>query len=530
MKCGPLVALALLLAVFVASAWRLARPHRTASGDEARVVIRFAHSYLEAGVREAFDELARDYERLHPGVRVEQLAVPERVYLNWIITQFVGGTAPDLVQVVRGLYTDHYTRYLSSFGDQVDLPNPYNDDTAIAGGAWRDSFLDGMAGTYNEDLQDYYTVSVFPNTNRFFYNRDLLRELTGRDVPPSNYDEFLAVCVRIRERATELSRPVVAVAGSRQHAPFLLDELFRCGTQRFGHRFDPRRLGQPDLEAAYFAYLAGDWQLTDAAPLAALRMVRETGLHFQTGFTQLGREDALFAFIQGRAVMLTASSFEAHGITTLAEFPVGVAALPLPTPDHPIYGRFIAGPAWEKGANATGGFGLTQASAHPKVAQDFLYFITSQQANRRFVARTGLLPAIVGVEPTPAMAVFAPRVTGESPGFDLRSNVEVRRLTDIHLGELFGPDNAALERFAARYAAEYGEAMRASLVRPQRLRLRNLMRNDLALEAARQIAMVHGASRRQDAALVEAQNEQELIAAHNAWRLAKLANSRNPAL
>ena len=65
------------------------------------VTIRFAHFELEVGVREALDSLARTYEREHPHVNVEQIAVPQQFYKQWIRTQLVGGIPPDIIEVFR---------------------------------------------------------------------------------------------------------------------------------------------------------------------------------------------------------------------------------------------------------------------------------------------------------------------------------------------------------------------------------------------------------------------------------------------
>ena len=51
------------------------------------------------GEKEALDEMARRYMRLHPEVRVEQYAVPGNVYRQWVRTQLAGDDVPDLIAV-----------------------------------------------------------------------------------------------------------------------------------------------------------------------------------------------------------------------------------------------------------------------------------------------------------------------------------------------------------------------------------------------------------------------------------------------
>lgn len=46
----------------------------------------------------AFTQMARRFEALHPGVRVEFLKNPVGEYRTWMITQLRGGTAPDCTE------------------------------------------------------------------------------------------------------------------------------------------------------------------------------------------------------------------------------------------------------------------------------------------------------------------------------------------------------------------------------------------------------------------------------------------------
>ena len=57
-------------------------------------IIRLGHFIQEDGFRRALDELAEDYIEAHPDVAIEQIVVPERVYVSWINTTIVGRQAP----------------------------------------------------------------------------------------------------------------------------------------------------------------------------------------------------------------------------------------------------------------------------------------------------------------------------------------------------------------------------------------------------------------------------------------------------
>ena len=67
-------------------------------GDH-RKVVRIGHYMLQSGLRDALQDVIGEYERRHPEVHLVQVPVPERVYLQFLRTQLVAGTAPDILQI-----------------------------------------------------------------------------------------------------------------------------------------------------------------------------------------------------------------------------------------------------------------------------------------------------------------------------------------------------------------------------------------------------------------------------------------------
>lgn len=488
------LAIGLLAGFFLLGAWRLVERRRE-ERDPARVTIRFAHWQLEAGVAEGFDQLAREYEALHPHVRIEQLRIPERVFSQWAITQLIGGTAPDLIELGFNIDTLLQARHFEPVSRFIDAPNPYNAGTALAGVPWRNTFVDGLASGYNDKLGDYYGIPSFFATIRIYYNRDLLREITGRDEPPQTFDAFLALCEEARAFARRSDRALVPIAASRDNAPYLLDELFASQTQKLVHQFSPLRRLAVSQDAFFSAFIAGGWSFETPAIRSGLSLMREVGQFMPPGFLQLRREDAIFHFSQGKALMVAAGSWEATGLRDQARFSIGVFRLPVPAPDHPRYGAYTWGRAAESGSSTaesggrrtTGPFGLYQGSRHPEVALDFLRYLTSQRAHQTFVNVSGWLPVIVGVTPPEAMRAFAPDPNGGLGGLTLRWGAEILRVTENHWHLLFAP-HGGVDAFVAEVAPRYPEAMRADLQRRDRRSFQQLALGDSSLEATRQLA------------------------------------------
>ena len=480
------LALALVAGCFAVALARVARL-RGEAADPGRVTVRLAHWQLEAGVQEAFDLVAREYEALHPHVRIVQMRIPQRVFAQWSLTQLVGGTAPDILEIGPNLESLQQARYLTPLTDVVARPNPYNAGTELEGVPWRDTFIDGLAVGYDDKLGDYYGVPTFFATVRVYVNLELLREVTGGDALPATFDDFLRLCERTREHARRTGRQVVPISGSRDNAPYLLDELFEAMSQKLVQAYSRGQGFYPSQDSFFLALLAGDWTPRHPAVQAGLGLMREAGRFMQPGFLQLRREDALFAFTQGRALMLAAGSWESAGLAAQARFPLGVFRLPLPADDDPRYGEFTWGrPAETSGRAMTGPFGLTRDAPNPREALDFLHFLTSRVQHQRFVERSRWLPVVVGVEAPPAMRGFMPDLEGSLPGLNLRWGTEIRRVTENHWHLLFS-DQGGVGPFTDAVAPLLPEAALGDLRRRDRRSLQQLQLSDPSVEALRQL-------------------------------------------
>ena len=98
-------ALIVVIAVFVWASAMIAM-YRNRQAPAGATMLRIGHWQLEASVRDALNEMARRYRELHPDVYIIQDAIPESVYGQWVSTQLMGGTAPDMVQAIRNALAD----------------------------------------------------------------------------------------------------------------------------------------------------------------------------------------------------------------------------------------------------------------------------------------------------------------------------------------------------------------------------------------------------------------------------------------
>lgn len=511
-RLPALLGASLLAGVFLyATARLLQREGEPASPGEAggRVTVRLAHYLVYESHRPYFESVARDYERLHPHVRVEIADVPIRVWPTWRKTQLDAPDPPDMVQLGQGFTDEQMALYLLPLGEAVARPNPYNAGTDLADVSWRETFVDGLRGsgdsseTFNYRLLEYYGVPTYANTVRLFCNLDLLEKITGSRNVPEDFEDFIALGEKIEDYARRHRLPITALAGAEEYARLLFTQLFQQQSQRVTRTFDlERNLTQSDREAA-IAFLRGDWRPDTGPVRSAWAAWRTLGRLYQPGFLGAMRDDAGFLFKQQRAVMIVSGSWDAFHLLT--DNPFEVSVLPLPNPPVATSdGRL--GPLSESALLPSGSFGIMRRSRHPEIALDFLRFLTSRQINQRFADVCLRIPVVRGAHPPPEIAAFAPREdgyeSGFSPYFQNFGRRAVYRVMQTTLDRLVAP-SGSVEAFLADLETPFRAALRDDVQAFARDSARTFQRTDSMLVALQALAV------------------REPEAAHRYWRLSE---------
>jgi raffinose/stachyose/melibiose transport system substrate-binding protein len=146
---------------------------------------------------------------------------------------------------------------------------------------------------------------------------------------------------------------------------------------------------------------------------ARFQMLRHLTDQFQSGFTGLGRDEAVFLFAQQRAVFITTGTWDAGSLEEQARgvFELGIMDFPFPTEDDPEFGRIVEGQLYER-PTASFPFAITRTCKHPEVALDFLRFLSSRANNEEMNRIIGWIPAIRGTRMSPLMSAFEPHLEG----------------------------------------------------------------------------------------------------------------------
>lgn len=485
--------LIVVTAVFAWSAFAIAT-YRSRQAPAGAITIRLGHWQLEASVREAIDRMAEEYRKtVNPNVYLVQDAIPEGTYGQWVSTQLMGGTAPDILQVGAmlpgNIWLSYYQRYFIPLGKYVERPNPHNTGTEHDGVTLRRTYKDGMKTAYIDEMQEYMSIPLSQFGSRVFYNRDLLRRLTGLETPPDDYREFLKVCEQIRVQKDDLGKFYIPIAGSAYHFGMWSGMMSEPLTYRAITKADFNRDGAVGNDEQFVAFRTGRLDFDFFPYRARFKMIEELTKNFQSGYTGLTRDEAVFLFAQQKAVFMATGTWDARSLQEQArgQFEVGVMRYPFPTPDDPYYGKIApARPREQVGSGFQ--FGITRTSAHPEVALDFLLFLASKLGNQRLNEIIGWIPAIQGTETDPLLRAFEPNIVGIYGAMNFTLGGEtVIRWGQLHA--LFQVGQIPFEEFAKQYKPFYLEKGLVDYLEQSRDWRRGMQRNELFLAGIRARAL-----------------------------------------
>lgn len=482
---GKYLAVVILVVGFGYSGWQAWSHSREDSENSDVEVIRLAHWQLEPGVREAIDEIAADYMKLHPEVKVEQMAIPDRVWKQWLRTQLVGGNPPDLIEMANYHVTDEMlARYFVPLTGYLNERNPYNaDEPDLKDLSWRQSYAgelvpDETVHYYSSNLLEYYAVPNAMVTVRIFYNRELMKEALGEDRVPETFEELLEICEKLEDYGRKTGRRILPLGGSIFNMTKMTGSFFGGSTQKFAIDLDyGHNLNLTQFEGMV-DYLRGHWDLETPAVRTSLDIVGDIGRYMSPGWVQLNREDAMLQFLQGQAAMLSTGTWDAGGILQQAQFEVGAFRVPSISPDDPKYGKWALGPTSEANIFGAMSFGLTQSSKHRERTIDFLRFMTSRRENTKFAEISTWLPVIKGVPIPKVSEPFRPISKGYITGFVVQNYGSASTNIFIQNVHLLSGSNASVETYIEQTKGLYPKVLREELARIAKVNLDTIKQKD----------------------------------------------------
>ncbi len=435
------VGLLILLVCYAGAFWNVISTKRQESRAD---VIRLVHWQLELGVRGGLQTLIDQFEEYKreqgQAVEVVQIPIPEKAYNQYVTTQLIGGTAPDMIQIGK-FPIEYLGRYFYPLSPYLQEPNPFNQArleeleaaetltdekkeleeelSAHADGPWMNSFTDGLRSQFSEDFQEYFGVGFSTFTVRMYYNKDLFQQALGHSRAPSSYAELLEFAEGIHEHAVETDKDLVPIASSKYQVNVFRGRYIGNLTANLSWKFDLDQNGWADGLERLMAMLRGDFTPWTPEYAAAIQAVQQLADFFPKGFMALGREDSGFAFVQGRAAMITSGSWDALSYLNKiknqpedSRFEVGIFDLPVITPQNEQFGDYAVGRSSEAASGTGFAFGITRFTRHPDLCVEFLQFATTPENNTELNLIAGWIPVVHGAVPGELMKNFEPNYVG----------------------------------------------------------------------------------------------------------------------
>ncbi len=406
-----------ILGAFTWSLYMVTRTHATVSGGSGFKVLHLGHSQLEPMVRVGLDQMIKEFEEIHPDVRIVQEVIPPQAYAQWLSTQLISGKALDILQdsgtLIPSVKLSYFARYFIPLTQYVFRPNPYNKGTELENVPWYKTYWDEMRLSYSFELQEYMSIPLSQFGSRVAVNLDLLKKLTGSDSPPTDYREFIKVCKQIREQKNPQGKSYIAIAVSQYDWGSWDGNMASYLDAPLNLVPDFYYSGVPNEYSIYVGFRAGLFSLMDPCVVARFKVAKEIADQCQTGFIGLTRPEAVFNFIQQRAVFMSCGSNELGGLMEQCKgvFNMKIIDYPRINSQDPVFGSCALGPPVEVSLSGFA-FVVARNSSQPDLAVEFLQFLGSQKNNERLNKAIGWLPAVEGSNISETLLPYKPHVQG----------------------------------------------------------------------------------------------------------------------
>ncbi len=171
---------------------------------------------------EVVAQLLPEFERTHPGVRVDVQQLPWSAAHEKLLTAFAGDATPDVCQLGNTWVPEFVALNALAPLDDASAASPVIDAADYFAGIWDTNRVDGKL----------YGVPWYVDTRLLFYRRDLLAR-AGHESPPRSWPEWTAALEAIKQRHTPGQygivlpanefEPLVALA-LQQDDPLLRDD------------------------------------------------------------------------------------------------------------------------------------------------------------------------------------------------------------------------------------------------------------------------------------------------------------------
>jgi raffinose/stachyose/melibiose transport system permease protein len=408
-----------------------------------------------------FTRLAREFEKLHPGVRVEFLKNPVGEYRTWMRTQLQGGTAPEIMWA-HTVWCNEDAKYgwFVALDPYLNKPNPYVKPGALGSKRWVDLFYPDQTNAKRAADGHLYSLPIDLVETGIFYNKDLF-DRAGAKVP-TTWAEWMEVHRKL-ERIGVI--PFEMTGGEEMRLSWarsiLNDQLWADKLKEMDVRSEAAA-GFTGVDKQEFvrAYEKGIFSVRDPRYREVLRLLKEWSPYWQQGWLAIPNNGGRL-FRLGKAAMWWDGSWYASPIERdpMRTFRFGIFAVPPLTRESSPYapGRKVTRGV---GGASSIQYAITNtaiSNGKLDLAVEFIQFITAPQNLEPLVQEAALfIPNEYHLKGAPLLEPFVPvlnagRILYDGEQASARYGDQAFRVLQGFLGGEYGEEETVnrLDRYLA---------------------------------------------------------------------------------
>lgn len=152
-------------------------------------LIRVANFLTDVKLLQICNDIARDVEKSHPGIKIRIDNIPYNEYQQKLTTQIAGGSPPDVIYVEVNNFVDLYSR-----GALDDLTPHLQRDAVDLG-----EFYPGVVGRFTREGKLYALPQDTAPSGLVYYNKAVFDEM-GVPYPTDDWswpEPFLSICKKL---------------------------------------------------------------------------------------------------------------------------------------------------------------------------------------------------------------------------------------------------------------------------------------------------------------------------------------------
>lgn len=315
---------------------------QTASEDSDTVELRFFHRWPSEPKKQYFEEAVKEFEELHPNIKIKTEAVLNDSYKEKIRVVLGSNNPPDVYFSWSGEFAYNFARA----GQSLDLTSYVEEDTD-----WSGQIIESQFGPFTLDGK-VYGIPWSTDGKAFFYNKKVFNDLNLEI--PTTWEELLTVSEKIKDAG------ITPIAfGSK--APWTISHYIGSLNEY---------IVPEDVIAKDYSLSNSDGEFTHPGYVTALEKFIELEPYFNQGVNSVDHQYARELFNGGKAAI---------GYFQLAE--IGLIEPSLGEDLGVFNTPFVEGGEGNPSSitAAPEGIMISSKTKHPEEAMEFIKFLTSKE-------------------------------------------------------------------------------------------------------------------------------------------------------